>query len=62
MNPLEDLTWPKEKNPHKPIASQERYTRTQEHTDAVDPVGRLRCILALARLTGRRESANAGFG
>jgi len=60
-NPLEDLTWPKEKNPHKPIASHERYIRTQEHTDVVDPSGRLRCILALARLTGRRESAICGL-
>jgi integrase len=60
-NPLEDLTWPKEKNPQKPIASHERYTRTQEHTDTVDPKGRLRCILALARLTGRRESAICGL-
>ena len=60
-NPLEDLEWPKEKNPHKPIASQERYTRTQEHTDSVDPEGRLRCILALARFTGRRESAICGL-
>ena len=61
VNPLEDLTWPKEKNPHKPIASHERYIRTQEHTDVVDPSGRLRCILALARLTGRRESAICGL-
>ena len=60
-NPLEDLTWPKEKNPQKPIASHERYIRTQEHTDAVDPAGRLRCILALAKLTGRRESAICGL-
>ncbi len=28
-----------------------------EHVDAVDPQGRLRCILSLARHTGRRESA-----
>ena len=61
VNPLEDLVWPKEKNPRKPIASHERYTRTQEHTDTVDPEGRLRCILALARLTGRRESAICGL-
>ena len=57
VNPLEDLEWPKEKNPQKPVASHKRYTETQEHTDAVDPDGRLRCILALARFTGRRESA-----
>ena len=61
VNPLEGLTWPKEKNPRKPVASHERYTRTQEHTDSVDPEGRLRCILALARLTGRRESAICGL-
>ena len=61
MNPLEDLSWPKEKNPQRPIASHERYTRTQEHTDTVDPHGRLRCILALARYTGRRESAICGL-
>ena len=61
VNPLEGLVWPKEKNPRKPIASHERYTRTQEHTDTVDPEGRLRCILALARLTGRRESAICGL-
>ena len=53
--------WPKEKNKLKPVASQNRYTRTQEHADAVDPKGRLRCILALARLTGRRESAICGL-
>ena len=61
VNPLEDLEWPKEKNPQKPVASHKRYTATQEHTDAVDPDGRLRCILALARFTGRRESAICGL-
>ena len=70
VDPLDDLQawpkekkrpWPKEKNKRRPIASHERYTRAQEHTDAVDPEGRLRCILALARLTGRRESAICGL-
>ena len=56
-NPLHDVEWPREKNPRRPVASQGRYTATQEHTDDVDPKGRLRCILALARFTGRRESA-----
>jgi hypothetical protein len=56
-NPLHGLEWPKEKNPRRPIASHERYTATTKHVDAVDPKGRLRCILALARYTGRRESA-----
>jgi hypothetical protein len=35
----------------------ERYLATHKHANAVDPTGRLRCILALARYIGRRESA-----
>jgi hypothetical protein len=56
-NPLRGCEWPKEKNPRRPVASHDRYNATQEHTDTVDPKGRLRCIVALARYTGRRESA-----
>jgi hypothetical protein len=56
-NPLHDCSWPREKNVRRPIASHERYVRTLEHADAVDPNGRLRCVLAFARYTGRRESA-----
>lgn len=56
-NPLDGLTWSKERQPQRPVASHERYLRIQEHTDTVDPSGRLRCILALARYSGRRESA-----
>ena len=70
VDPLDDLQawpkekrspWPKEKNKHTPTATHERYNRTQEHADSVDPEGRLRCILALARFTGRRESAICGL-
>jgi integrase len=53
--------WPKERAPRRPVASLDRYTRTQEHTDVVDPTGRLRCILALVRYTGRRISAVCGL-
>jgi integrase len=56
-NPLHDCTVPVERAKRRPVASHARYTATQEHTDAVDPSGRLRCILALARYTGRRASA-----
>ena len=56
-NPLHDVTWPKEKNPWRPVASHERFTRTLEHVDQVDPGGRLRVILSLARYTGRRADA-----
>jgi len=60
-NPLHDVSWPKEKNPRQPVASQQRYLATQKHTDAVDPKGRLRCMLALARYTGRRQGAIAAL-
>lgn len=56
-NPLTDVTWPKEKNPRRPVASHQRFVATMEHVDEVDDEGRLRCIVALARWTGRRESA-----
>ena len=60
-NPLHDVEWPREKNPRRPVASHQRYQATLAHVDAVDPAGRLRCILALARYTGRRESAICGL-
>lgn len=58
-NPLSRVTWPKEREQNKlrPRASADRYAKTQEHTDTVDPTGALRCALALARHTGHRESA-----
>ncbi|MBX6332065.1 MAG: site-specific integrase, partial [Gemmatimonadaceae bacterium] len=56
-NPLHDVTWPKERNVRRPVASHRRFLATMEHADAVDGAGRLRCIIALARYTGRRESA-----
>ena len=56
-NPLDDVTWPKEKNPRRPVASHERFVKTLEHVDEVDPQGRLRAILSLACYTGRRAAA-----
>ena len=56
-NPLHDVEWPKEKNPLRPVASHSRFVDTMEIIDQVDPSGRMRCMLALARYTGRRESA-----
>ena len=52
-----EIGWPTERNPRRPIASHERYTATMSHADDVDDAGRLRCILSLARFTGRREAA-----
>ena len=60
-NPLHDVTWPREKNPRRPVASHQRFLATMQHVDAVDSEGRLRAILALARWTGRRESAICGL-
>lgn len=60
-NPLHDLRWPKEANVRRPVASHERFLRTRKVVDRVDPQGRLRCILALARYTGRREAAICGL-
>ena len=57
LNPLHDVSWEKEKNPLRPVASHDRFLRTISFADDVDPSGRLRCMLALARYTGRRESA-----
>ena len=54
---MQDVTWPREKNVMRPVASHQRFEKTLEHVDAVDAAGRLRCVLNLARLTGRRESA-----
>ena len=60
-NPLHDVRWPKEKNPRQPVASHQRCTKTLEHTDEIDPRGRLRCVLTLARYTGRRQGAIAAL-
>jgi integrase len=57
FNPLHDTKWPRERQQLRAQASQERYLKTMQHVDAVDPLGRLRAILALARFTARRVSA-----
>ena len=57
LNPLNDIDWPKEKNPRRPVASHERYMSTRAKADEIDPGGRLKCALDLAWHTGRRESA-----
>jgi hypothetical protein len=56
-NPLRGLKWPEEVNPRRPVASEDRFRRTLAQADAVDALGRLRGMLALARYTGRRENA-----
>lgn len=59
VHPLEGVKLPREKNPRRPVASEERYRRAMAKADEADPHGRFRCILALARYTGRRVRAIA---
>jgi len=56
-NPLAVVKRPKPKNVRRPVASHDRYVRTLQHADTVDPDGRLACMLTLARYTGHRENA-----
>jgi len=56
-NPLEGVVLPREKNVRRPIATEERYQQTMAKAGQVDPSGRLACLLALARYTGRRINA-----
>lgn len=58
-NPLEGLKRPKEKkeNIRRSIASPARYLATLAEADDVDPAGRLKCMLSIARFSGRRENA-----
>lgn len=60
-NPLDGLTWPKERNVRRPVASHDRFVRTLAMANTVDSAGRLRCALTLARYTGRREGAICGL-
>jgi integrase len=55
-NPLARLDRPaKEKNPRQPISDARRFAIMLRYADVVDPTGRLRLILMIARYTGRRR-------
>lgn len=57
-NPLERLTLPgSNRNQRRPVASHARYLATRDKADKVDPKGRIRAMLAIARYTGRRIRA-----
>ena len=54
-NPLDRLTLPgRNANQRRPVASDERYLASRDAADGVDPKGRIRAMLAIARYTGRR--------
>lgn len=59
MNPLHDCKWPREKseNIRRPPATHDRFVRTLAQCDAIDPSGRFRLTLTLARYTARRINA-----
>lgn len=56
-NPLDECTWPHEKNPLRKRATTERFAATLEQAGAVDPRGRLAAMLVIARYTARRVNA-----
>jgi integrase len=56
-DPLEGVTVPHEKNMRRPVATEARYRKLLAVADAVEPLGRFRCLLVLARTTGRRINA-----
>jgi integrase len=56
-DPLAGVTFPREKNVRRPVASEARFRATMAKADDVDPAGRLACLLSLARYTGRRVNA-----
>ena len=57
VDPLEGIRFAAEKNVRRPIASEARYRATLAKAGEADRLGRLACMLALARYTGRRVNA-----
>jgi hypothetical protein len=57
VNPMRGRSLPKDLNVRRPVASEDRFRRTLEKSDAADASGRLACVLALSRYSGRRISA-----
>ncbi len=56
-DPMIGVIIPAEKNARRPIANEARYQALVAVADTAEPSGRFRCILALARTTGRRIRA-----
>jgi len=56
-SPLVGVQIPQERNPMRPVATDERYRKLLEVADEVEPLGRFRCVLSLARECGRRINA-----
>jgi integrase len=56
-DPMAGIVIPAEKNAKRPVANEARYQALVKVADRADPTGRFRCVLALARTTGRRIRA-----
>lgn len=56
-DPREGLELLREKNVRRPVASEARYVATLKVAARADHAGRLACMLAIARYTGRRVNA-----
>lgn len=56
-DPMVGVVIPTEKNARRPIANAARYEALRTVADVAEPTGRFRCVLALARHTGRRINA-----
>jgi integrase len=56
-DPMAGVAIPAEKNAKRPVANAARYEALCAVADAAEPTGRFRCVLALARHTGRRINA-----
>jgi hypothetical protein len=56
-SPLLGVQIPQERNPLRPVATEERYGKLLRVADAAEPLGRFRCVLSLARECGRRINA-----
>lgn len=56
-DPMAGIVIPAEKNARRPVANEARYQALVTVADRAEPTGRFRCVLALARTTGRRIRA-----
>lgn len=57
VDPLAGVSVPQEKNARRPVATDARYRACLAVADRVEPGGRFRCMLTIARTTGRRVNA-----
>ena len=49
FNPVKGLKLPREENPARPLATEDRYRKLLDVSDEADPLGRLRCFWSWRR-------------